>query len=154
MKSRFGGCHYNILADSDFATYQSMCTKSAYNHVYLILIYKIWTKFWNFQKRKVVIISAENFNLTPTLAGGLCEEKRPSGQYWILCPLIISTFSWGQKDALIFGNVLIVRICAHFGKMCLFWEVEDFASKVYSIPLNSSIGIRLFVSYFRKKFSG
>ena len=27
-----------------------------------------------------------------------------------------------------------VEKCAYFGKMCLFWEVEDFASKVQSIP--------------------
>ena len=39
----------------------------------------------------------------------------------ILCPLIISTFSWGQKSCAYYGK------SAYLGKMCLFWEVEDFA---------------------------
>ena len=38
------------------------------------------------------------------------------------------SFSWGRKRCAYFGN------CADFGKMSLSWEVEDFASKVLSIP--------------------
>ena len=33
----------------------------------------------------------------------------------LLCPLIISTFSWGQKRCAYFLK------CDYFGKMCLFW---------------------------------
>ena len=57
--------------------------------------------------------------------------------YWtILCPLIKSTFSWGQKRG------LFLKMCL-FGEMCLFWEVGDFLSKVYRI--DSGIRIGLFV---------
>ena len=43
-------------------------------------------------------------------------------RFFILCPLIISTFSGGQERCAYFGK------CPYFGKMCLFWEVEDFES--------------------------
>ena len=42
----------------------------------------------------------------------------------LLCQLIISTFSWGLK------RCAYCEKCDFFRNKCLFWEVEDFASKV------------------------
>ena len=36
-------------------------------------------------------------------------------------------------------------------KMCLFWEVENFASEMSLYRIDSSIQIRFFVYNFRKK---
>ena len=54
-----------------------------------------------------------------------CLKKRMVN-FKILCLLIISTFSWGQKRCAYFGKCAHFGKCAYFGKMWLFWEVKDF----------------------------
>ena len=63
----------------------------------------------------------------------------------LLCVLIISTFSWGQKGVLIVRKVLIRRKSAYLGK----WRISNLRYSLYR--KNSSIKNGLFVFIFRKK---
>ena len=74
-----------------------------------------------FEDQTYLWIRNKNWTLCIVQCASKCEHNYGS-KIKILCPLIISTFSWGQKRCAYYEK------SAYFGKKCLFWEVEDFAS--------------------------
>ena len=104
----------------------------------IILCWKFWSKA---QKAKISYdLYAYRKISTLTLVRTMVHAIRENSFFFQkMCPLIVSTFSWGRKSCPYFGKCAYLGKCAYFGKWRishLTYSVNGHSESLQLIPEN------------------